>query len=90
MRAWIGLSLLAGALLATSPAAAQDAEALRKELEEMRRQFDAMKDAYEKSINKLSDRIQAIESRPQPTAVAPVAAAPPVSVMAQASTIGMR
>ena len=76
MRAWIGLLLLAGALLSTSPAAAQDAEALRKELEEMRRQFDAMRDAYEKSINKLSERIQAIESRPQPSAAAPAAPSP--------------
>lgn len=89
MRAWIGLALLAGALLATSPAAAQDAEALRKELDEMRRQFDAMKDAYEKSINKLSDRIQAIESRPQPTVVAPAtpapaASAPPEQAVSQA------
>jgi hypothetical protein len=79
MRAWIGLALLAGALLVAAPAAAQDAEALRKELEEMRRQFDAMKDAYEKSINKLSERIQAIESRPQSTAVAPAVPAPAAS-----------
>ena len=49
----------------------------------MRKQFEAMKDGYEKAINKLSERIQAIESRPQPSpnvavpSPAPAAPAPP-------------
>ena len=76
MRAWIGLCLLGGSLLGTAPAQAQEAEALRRELEDMRKQFEAMKDGYEKAINKLSERIQAIESRPQPQ---PTVQAPPAS-----------
>ena len=71
MRAWIGLCLLGGALLAAGPAQAQEVEALRKELEDMRGQFEAMKNGYEKAINTLSERIHAIESRPRPGAATP-------------------
>jgi hypothetical protein len=69
MRAWLGVSVLVGMLLAAAPAPAQDAEALRKELEQMRGQFEKMKEGYEKAINKLSDRIQSLESKQQPTTV---------------------
>src|SRR6266849_10383020 len=75
----IGLFLVILIQLGSAPAMAQKADALRKELEELRKQFGAMKDAYEKSINTLSERIQAIESRPQPSAVAPAVAAPTAS-----------
>jgi hypothetical protein len=92
MRAWIALCLLGGSLLGAAPAHAQtqEAEALRKELEDMRKQFEAMKDGYEKAINKLSERIQAIESRPQPTVAAPptpppAGPAPPAPAESQAS-----
>src|SRR6266545_3477886 len=87
MRPWIGVSLLALAVLAPAPAAAQDAEALRKELEQMRKQFDSMKDSYEKAINNLSERLQKIESAPAPppAAVAPAPAAPAMSQAPPAS-----
>jgi len=75
----IGLFLVVLVQLCSAPAMAQEADALRKELEELRKQFGAMKDAYEKSINTLSERIQAIESRAQPSAVAPAVAAPAAS-----------
>jgi hypothetical protein len=75
MRAWLGVSVLVGMLLAAAPAAAQDAEGLRKELEQMRKQFENMKEGYEKAINKLSDRIQTLESRQQPVAVPTMAPA---------------
>ncbi len=78
MRRWIGVSLLAVGPLLASPATAQDAEGLRKELEQMRKQFESMKESYEKAINSLSDRLQKIESAPPPAAVAPAPAAPVV------------
>src|SRR5262249_14131250 len=84
MRRWIGVSLLAAAPLLPQPAAAQDAEALRRELEQMRKQFESMKESYEKSINSLSERLQKLESAPPPppaaTAPAPSAAPPPPAV----------
>jgi len=50
MRRWIGVPLLTAAValagaFAAEPAAAQDAEALRRELEQMRKQFDSMKES---------------------------------------------
>src|SRR5262249_61860071 len=61
MRRWIGVSLLAAAPLLPQPAAAQDAEALRRELEQMRKQFEGMKESYEKAIDSLSERLQKLE-----------------------------
>ena len=84
MRPWIGVSLLAAVTLAPSLAAAQDADALRKELEQMRKQFESMKDSYEKKINDLGQRIQKLESAPTP-APATVAPAPPA--VSQAPTV---
>ncbi len=81
MRRWFGLSLLAAAVFAPAPVAAQDADALRRELEQMKKQFETMKDSYEKAINNLSDRLQKIESAPPPPA--PVAAPAPAPVTAQ-------
>src|SRR6266542_1765000 len=75
MRSLIGLSLLAAIGLIPVPALAQEVDALRKELEQMRSQFEDMKRGYEQSINRLSERIQSLESRPQP-ALAPSMTAP--------------
>jgi len=100
MRVWIGLcvlggTLLGGTVLGAMSAQAQDAEALRKELEDMCKQFNAMKDSYEKAINNLSERIQAIESRPEPqpnvatpAPASPAPAAPPAAAASQASAGG--
>ena len=76
MRLTVMLCLLATASLMPWPAAAQDAAALRTELEKMRKQFETMKDSYEKAINQLGDRIQKLESQPQPPA-GPVAVPTP-------------
>ena len=73
-------ALLLVALLAV-PAAAQDADALRRELEQMRRSFETMKEQYQKSIDGLSDRLKRLETTPAPTAAAPV---PPTIQAAQA------
>ena len=85
MRALVGICLLAAGALVPGPAAAQETEALRKELEQMRRQFDTMKEGYEKAINQLSDRLKTIESRPSLPAAVPAAAAPGTAVPAVAS-----
>jgi hypothetical protein len=75
MRSSISIALLVAVALAPAVASAQDVEALRKELDQMRKQFDEMKRSYEKAIDRLSDRIQTLESKP---AAAPAAApAPP-------------
>ena len=73
-------ALLLVALLAV-PAVAQDADALRRELEQMRRSFETMKEQYQKSIDGLSDRLKRLETTPAPTAAAPV---PPTIQAAQA------
>jgi hypothetical protein len=57
------------------PASGQEVDALRKELGQMRKQFEEMKQGYEQSINRLSERIQSLESKPQPV-VAPSVTAP--------------
>lgn len=87
MHALVIVCLALVLMLAASPAAGQDASALRRELEEMRRGFEAMKQNYEKSIEALGERLKRLESAPAPTAapappvtpVAPVAQTPPSS-----------
>jgi hypothetical protein len=85
MRALVGICLLAAGALVPGPVAAQETEALRKELEQMRRQFETMKEGYEKAINQLSDRLKTIESRPSAPTAVPAAAAPGTAVPAVAS-----
>ncbi|HEY3065968.1 MAG TPA: hypothetical protein VGL09_09270 [Methylomirabilota bacterium] len=66
-----GLALL----LALLPVvvAAEDAEALRRELEQMRKDFERMQQQYQKSIESLTDRLKRLETRP----TSPPAPAPP-------------
>ena len=80
MRSAIGIFLVTTIGLAPVPALGQEIDALRKELEQMRKQFEEMKQGYEQSINRLSERIQGLESRPQPAAAPSTApgAPPPV------------
>ena len=85
MRGWIGLSLLVTALLDASPAMAQDADALRRELEQVRKQFEAMKESYEKAIGDLSRRIDAVEKQSPPAAAPPAAPPPPLAAKAEPS-----
>ena len=77
------LVLLVG--LGASPAAAQEADAMRRELEQMRRSFETLKDQHQKSIDALSDRLKRLESTPAPTAVAP---ASPIIQAAQVAPPG--
>ncbi len=66
MHAFIAVCLLLGLALAHSPASAQDAEALRKELEQLRKQMET-----------ISERLQRLEAQPQPAPAQPVVQAPP-------------
>jgi len=87
MRGSLGISLVLGlglTLAAVAPVAAQDAEALRKELEQMRKQFEDVQRQYQKSIDSLSDRLQRLEARPEAVATPPVAAPAPAAVALQA------
>jgi len=65
MRAFIHVAALLD-LVALVPlsADAQEAEALRRELEQVRKQFETMQQEYLKSIESLGQRIQRLESRP--------------------------
>jgi hypothetical protein len=84
MRARVVVSLLLAALIVPSPATAQDAEALRKELEQMRQQFDRVREDYEKAMKAMSERLERLEARPRTAATAPTvvqAPAPPAPAM---------
>src|SRR5260370_25541923 len=69
MRAWAPVLALSCVVLASAPAAGQDAEALRKEIE-----------ALQNQLRSLSERLQKLEAAPPPPAppaAPPAAAAPP-------------
>jgi len=61
----------------TGPAHAQDAGALRRELEALRRQFATVTESYEKRLRALGDRLQQLEGRAAPAVPSPVPSAPP-------------
>lgn len=84
MRSLVGIGLLSASVLMTAPAAAQDVEALREELQQMRKQFETMKEGYEKAIDRLGERIQQLETRPQPAVAAPAPAPAPSVAQAPA------
>src|SRR2546426_5089161 len=66
MRVQVPLFTLMCVALTCAPAAAQDAEALRKEIEQLQKQLKA-----------LGDRLQRLEAQPPPPAQAPQPAPPP-------------
>src|SRR5713226_5728870 len=69
MRAWAPVLVLSCVVLASAPAAGQDAQALRKAIE-----------ALQNQLRSLSERLQKLEAEPRPPAppaVPPAAAAPP-------------
>jgi hypothetical protein len=71
MRMVLGIGLALSIALVGAPASAQDAEALRRELEQLQHQFKTMQQQYQKAIDGLTERLQRLEAKPQ------VAAAPP-------------
>jgi hypothetical protein len=95
MRVWIAVFLLLGLLIAARPVAAQDVEALKRELEQMRRQFESMKQEYQKAIDTMSERLQRLEAKPQavstqPTVVQAPAAPPPAVPLSPAELLRPR
>jgi hypothetical protein len=70
MRAFVALVLVLGLLAPATSAAAQDALALRREMEQMRKQFEAMQEQYKKTMDSMAERLDRVESRPQPAATA--------------------
>lgn len=76
----LGVVVLTAMIVAVvSPAAAEEAETLRRELEQMRRQFEQVQQEYRKAMEQMSERLQRLEARP------PAAASPPPAVQAQAA-----
>ena len=72
----VGLSL-------ASPAIAQDAETLRRELEQLRKSFQEMQQAQQNAIDALTERLRRLEAQPAPTAIPPAPASPTASAVAQ-------
>ncbi len=68
MRSFVAVCMALGMALAQSPASAQDAEALRKELEQLRKQMET-----------IGERLQRLEAQPKPVAAQPPAAPPPAA-----------
>ena len=68
--------LLVSSGIPTTSGYAQDADALRRELETLRRQLSTMTQAYEQRLNALSDRVQQLEAGQAP-ATQTLATAPP-------------
>lgn len=67
MRASIVSSLILALALGAGPVQAQDAEQLRRELEQIKKQFDAMKEGYQKAIDSSTRRWAAGRGRSSPT-----------------------
>jgi hypothetical protein len=66
-------------LAAAAPAAAQDAAALRRELEQMRAQFDRIQQEYRQAMEAMSERLRRLEAAGQPTPPAAPAAPTPAA-----------
>src|SRR5512134_837257 len=81
MRTRLIMLLVASVIaLPVLPAAAQDADALRRELEEMRRRFDEVQQEYRKAMEQMAERLQRLEATPQSASAPPVVVqAPPAS-----------
>src|SRR5262245_60570793 len=86
MRKWGAGVLALSVALAASPARAQDAETLRRELDQMKKQFEDMKRDYQKAIDQMSERLNRLEATPPQSAPAgPVGAQVPPAPSGPAS-----
>jgi hypothetical protein len=80
MRILQGTVLVIALALAAAPAFAQDAETLRRELEQMRKQMQEAQQQYQKQIDAMADRLRRLEERPQVVATPPVVAPGPTAL----------
>jgi hypothetical protein len=78
MRAWVVVCLALGLTFAEIPASALEAEALRRELEQLKQQLQTMQEQYLKAIQEMTERLQRLEA--QPAVPPPVAAPAPAAV----------
>jgi hypothetical protein len=63
-------SIVAGLLTGPSPAFAQDAQALRQEIDQLRRDFEALKQQYGDRLTALETKLAVTEGTPPPAAAA--------------------
>ena len=82
MRGFVIAAVWLASVLVPGLAAAQDADALRRELDQLRRQ----QEQYQKAIEALSERLRRLESQPAPAAGAPVPAPGAVAQPAPGAT----
>jgi hypothetical protein len=80
MRVCVAVCLAVAVGLVGTPVAAQEAEALRRELEQLKQQFQTMQEQYQKLIQGMGERLQRLEAQPPPAAPSP--AAPPAAAVA--------
>jgi hypothetical protein len=79
MRVVCASAVAAGLLMTGSPAAAQDAQALRQEIDQLRRDFETLKQQYGDRLTALEAKLAVAEGTPpaQPGAAQPTAPVPP-------------
>ena len=88
MRVFVALTLVLGLLVPAAPVCAQDAEALRREMEQMRKQFEAMQEQYKKTMDSMAERLERVEALPQPAAAAPPVVVQPAPAAPPATDLG--
>jgi hypothetical protein len=79
MRAPIIVALVLGLVSAAAPVAAEDPEALRRELEQMRREFEQAQQEHRRAMQRMAERLQRLEARPRTAAAPAVVQAPPAA-----------
>ena len=78
MRTWIVVAVVAVLVGLPAWAAAQEADTLRREIEQMRQQMQNAQREYQKTLDALTERLQRLEARPQQAAMPPIVVqAPP-------------
>lgn len=77
MRALIIACVVAGLALWAIPVSAEDAEALKRELEQMRRRFENSQQEYQKAIEAMRERLQRLEAAPRTVSTQPILAQTP-------------
>lgn len=78
MHAWIVAAVVAVLVGLPAWAVAQEADTLRREIEQMRQQMQNAQREYQKTLDALTERLQRLEARPQQAATAPIVVqAPP-------------
>ena len=87
----VAMLVFALAALAVPAFANQDADALRRELEQMRKNFEALRQDYQKQMDAMAERLRRLESQPQPTTAtaAPPAPDPRAAVRAPSTPSAM-